>query len=106
MTSRAGHPPAIGIGPRLSSVSDSAISARAAAAAAGGGLLLVVAAYVIPRWWYRDIDVEFAPLHASWDPKFPSAALATAAIGITMALVLPSLANRLPWRPLLGVAYG
>ena len=87
-------------------MSDSAISARAAAAAAGGGLLLVVAAYVIPRWWYRDIDVEFAPLHASWDPKFPSAALATAAIGITMALVLPSLANRLPWRPLLGVAYG
>lgn len=81
------------------------ISARTAAASAAGGLLLVVAAYVVPRWWYEDIDVEFAPLHASWDPKLPPAAVAVIAIGIALALVLPSLAARLRWPALLLVAF-
>lgn len=91
--------------PRLTSVSTPVISARTAAVSAVGGLLLVVAAYVVPHWWYEDIDVKFAPLHASWDPKFPPAALAVIAIGIVLALVLPSVAARLRWPTLLLAAF-
>ncbi len=91
--------------PRLTSVSRPVISARNAVVSAAGGLLLVVAAYVIPRWWYEDIDVEFAPLHATWDPKFPLVALLVIALGIALALTLPAVAARLRWPSLLLVAF-
>lgn len=82
------------------------ISARAAAVSAAGGLLLVVAAHLVPRWWYQDIDVEFPPLHATWDPQLPPVAAAVIAVGVVLALMLPPLAVRLRWPALLLVAYG
>ncbi len=87
-------------------MSTSVISARVAVVSAASGLLLVIAAYVVPTWWYQDIDVEFAPLHASWDPKFPVAALLVIALGIVLALVLPRLATTLRWPTLLITAFG
>ncbi|MEO6606062.1 MAG: hypothetical protein ABIN55_10650 [Aeromicrobium sp.] len=76
-------------------------STRAAVLSAAAGLGLVVAAYVIPRRWYKDIDIEFAPLHASWDPKLPTSALVVAALGILLVFVLPRLARTLSWPNLL-----
>ncbi|MEJ7634976.1 hypothetical protein [Aeromicrobium sp.] len=80
-------------------------STRAAVWLAGAGLALVVAAYVIPRWWYQDIDIEFAPLHASWDPGFSASALPAIAIGPVLWIALPNLANRLPWAQMLVTAF-
>lgn len=82
------------------------ISARTAGLSAAGGLMLVVAAHLIPTWWYEDIDIEFAPLHASWDPKLPASALLVIALGIILALALPKLATTLRWPVLLLTAFG
>lgn len=82
-------------------------SSRAAAASAAAGLALVVAAGVVWRWTYKDIDVEFPPLHATWDPRLtptPSTLLAIA-IGLAWWLLLPRLAERLSWRALLATAF-
>ena len=83
----------------------SAPSARAAALSAGAGLALVVTAGVVWRWTYSDIDVEFPPLHATWDPRFGLLTLPAIAIGLTFWLGLPRLAERLPWRALLVTAF-
>ena len=57
------------------------------------------------RWTYKDIDVEFPPLHATWDPRFGSATLPAIAIGLALWLGLPRLAERLSWRALLVTAF-
>jgi hypothetical protein len=86
-------------------VSVPAPSARAAALSAGVGLALVVAAGIVWRWTYTDIDVEFPPLHASWDPRFGLLTLPAIAIGLVLWLGLPRLADRLSWRALLITAF-
>ncbi len=76
-------------------------SPRAAALSAGAGLALVVVAGVVWRWTYQDIDVEFPPLHATWDPRFGGLAIPAVAIGLILWLQLPRLAERLSWPALL-----
>ena len=80
-------------------------SARAAAISAGTGLVIVAAALLVPLWAYKNIDVKFAPLHASWDPKFGALAIPAIVIGIAFALVLPRMAERLSGGRLLVVAF-
>lgn len=80
-------------------------STRAAAWSALAGLALVVAAYVVPIWWYQDIDIEFAPLHASWDPKLPPLVIPAVIVGLVLWLVLPRLAKGLGWGALLLTAF-
>ncbi len=87
-------------------MSKSVSPTRAAALSAGAGLSLVIAAYGIPKRWYKDIDVEFAPLHASWDPKLPLFALVVAALGLLLVLVLPRLARTVSWPTLLVTGFG
>ena len=86
-------------------MSTSSPSARAAALSAGAGVALVVAADVVWRWTYKDIDVEFPPLHATWDPRIGLLTLPAVAIGLTLWLVLPRLAQSLSWRALLATAF-
>ncbi|MCW2799949.1 MAG: hypothetical protein JWQ70_1421 [Aeromicrobium sp.] len=57
------------------------------------------------RWTYTDIDVEFPPLHATWDPRFGLLSLPAVAIGLGMWLVLPRFAERLSWPALLATAF-
>ncbi len=81
------------------------ITARTALLSATAGVLLVIAARLVPTWWYSDIDVEFPPLHATWDPQFPPAAIGAVLIGLALALTLPRLARTLRWPALLAVAF-
>lgn len=77
-------------------------SPRTAAASAGAGLLLVIAAHVLT---YKDFDLKFAPLHASWDPTFGRPAVIATVIGLGLWLTLPRIAAQLSWRPMLLVSY-
>lgn len=77
-------------------------SPRTAALSAGVGLLVVVSARVFA---YPDIDVEFPPLHASWDPTFGPRAMRAIAIGLVLWLVLPRIAERMAWRALLVTSF-
>lgn len=54
---------------------------------------------------YRDIDVKFPPLHASWDPTFGRDGAIAVVIGLALWLVVPRVAARFAWAPMLGVAY-
>lgn len=80
-------------------------STRAAAWSAVAGLALVVAAYVVPLWWYQDIDIEFAPLHASWDPTLPPLVIPAVITGLVLWTILPRLARTLSWAALLATAF-
>ncbi|MDX6277371.1 MAG: methylthioxylose transferase [Nocardioidaceae bacterium] len=86
-------------------MSIAASSPRAAALSAGAGLALVVTAGVVWRWTYSDIDVEFPPLHATWDPRLGLLTLPAIAIGLALWLGLPRLAERLSWPALLLTAF-
>lgn len=80
-------------------------SDRRAIASGGAGLAVVAAAMLVPLWLYTDIDVEFAPLHATWDPRFPPLALQAIAVGLLLLFALPRAASRLRWGGMLATAY-
>lgn len=65
-------------------------------------MTLVAAAMIFA---YRDIDLEFPPLHATWDPGFGRGGVIALAIGLALWLVVPPIAARLAWRPMLVAAY-
>jgi methylthioxylose transferase len=75
---------------------------RTAALSAAAGLALVGAARVFA---YPDFDLEFPPLHATWDPQIGPQALPAVAIGLLLWLALPRVAARASWRTLLLTAY-
>lgn len=72
-------------------------SKRVATLSAVAGLFVVMAAMLVPLWAYTDIDVEFAPLHATWDPGFGFKAIPAVAVGLVLWSVLPRLALKLSW---------
>lgn len=84
---------------------DRRVSAPAAALSAGAGLVLVAAAIIYPEVTGQNVEVNWPPLNAQWDPKFSFKTLPAIAIGLAMVLLLPRLAERLSWRALLGLAF-
>ncbi|MET0929716.1 MAG: hypothetical protein ABWX74_09365, partial [Aeromicrobium sp.] len=83
-------------------MSSPAASPRAAVLSAVAGVALVAAAMVFT---YHDIDLKFPPLHATWDPTFGRQAVIAIVVGLTLWLVVPRVAARLSWGPMLAVAY-
>ena len=77
-------------------------SPRTAVLSAAAGLALVAAAMLLT---YTDIDLELPPLHATWDPGFGRDGAIATAIGLALWLVVPPVAARLAWRPMLLVSY-
>ncbi|MGA8986963.1 hypothetical protein [Aeromicrobium sp.] len=69
---------------------------------AAAGLALVIAARVFA---YDGFDLEFPPLHATWDPRIGRSALPAVAIGLVLWIVLPRIAARASWAALLAAAF-
>ncbi len=80
-------------------------SIRVAIVAASVGCLLVAAAILVPRWTNQDVNVNWPPLHADWDPRFGLMVLPAIALGLILWLVLPGLSERLSWPALLSAAF-
>ncbi|MFJ9539928.1 hypothetical protein ACIRPX_22025 [Streptomyces sp. NPDC101225] len=77
-------------------------------AAAAAALLVVVAAVVGTGIQHRDgsLRVSWPPLLAKWDPHLGPGTPAAVAVAVAVVAYGPSLAVRLPWRPLLLTAWG
>ncbi|MBC7633772.1 hypothetical protein [Aeromicrobium sp.] len=78
---------------------------RAAALSAAAGLTLVLVAHFLPPLTYKDIDLQYPPLHAYWDPRFVTLTIPAVAVGLLLWLTLPLVARAVSWRTLLLVAY-
>ncbi|MBW8794231.1 MAG: hypothetical protein JF597_11730 [Streptomyces sp.] len=71
--------------------------------------LLVLAAVLVGRHLqdaYRNLFVHWPPLFADWDPHVGPGTPAALLVAVAVAAYGPALAVRLPWRGLLGAAWG
>ncbi|MEU3516169.1 hypothetical protein ABZ770_12915 [Streptomyces sp. NPDC006654] len=71
--------------------------------------LLVLAAVLVGRHLqdtYRVLFVHWPPLFADWDPHLGPGTPAAVLVGAAVVAYGPALAVRLPWRGLLGAAWG
>jgi hypothetical protein len=77
-------------------------------AATAAALLVVAAAVVGTGIQHRDgsLRVGWPPLLATWDPHLGPGTPAAIAVAAAVVAYGPSLAARLPWRPLLPVVWG
>lgn len=92
--------------PRVGDVPDLLSSRRAAAGSAVVGLVLVVAAVLVPLWVDEDVEVNWPPLHADWDPRFGLLTLPALVLGVVLVLGLPRLLATVSWRAFLALTYG
>ncbi|MEU9344945.1 hypothetical protein AB0D74_27470 [Streptomyces sp. NPDC048278] len=71
--------------------------------------LLVLAAVLVGRHLqdtYRNLFVHWPPIFADWDPHVGPGTLAALLVAVAVVAYGPNLALRLPWRGLLGAAWG
>ena len=81
-------------------------SRRAAAWSAVVGLLVVVASAVVPRVLDEDVEVNWPPLHAEWDPRFGWLTVPAIVLGILIVVALPRFLATASWRAVLATTYG
>ncbi|NUR01885.1 MAG: hypothetical protein HOY79_36760 [Streptomyces sp.] len=77
-------------------------------AAAAAALLVVTAAVIGTAIEHRNrsLYVPWPPLLAKWEPHLGPGTPAAIAVAVAVAIYGPTLAARLPWRPLLFAAWG
>ena len=68
-------------------------------------MVLVAAALAVPQLWDWNVEVNWPPLNALWEPRLSVMMLPAIVIGLSLVLLLPRLAERLPWRTLLLTAF-
>ncbi|GAQ68038.1 hypothetical protein SsS58_08497 [Streptomyces scabiei] len=72
-------------------------------------VLLVVAAVLVSRqllFAYDNLHVGWQPLYADWGPHVGPGTPAALVVGVAVVAYGPRVAARLPWRALLGAAWG
>ncbi|GAB2908942.1 hypothetical protein GCM10027075_05620 [Streptomyces heilongjiangensis] len=72
-------------------------------------VLLVVAAVLVGRhlhFAYDNLHVGWPPLYADWGPHVGPGTPAALVVGVAVVAYGPRVAARLPWRALLGAAWG
>lgn len=91
--------------PTLRYVLDRLTSRRAAALSALAGAVLVAAAIIVPQLTGDDVEVNWPPLHADWDPRIGWLTLPAVVLGIVLVLGLPRVVAAVSWRTTLVIAY-
>lgn len=66
----------------------------------------MVAAMVVPRVLGEDVQVNWPPLHADWDPRLGWLTLPAVLLGAVLVLALPRLLATCSWRAVLALTYG
>ncbi|EFQ82138.1 hypothetical protein HMPREF0063_12662 [Aeromicrobium marinum DSM 15272] len=69
------------------------------------GALLVAASMLVPLVLEDDVNVNWPPLHADWDPRVSALILPAVAIGLLLWIYLPRLAATVSWGRLLILGY-
>jgi hypothetical protein len=82
---------------------------RADLVCAAAAAALVAVAFVVPQWrgaqWSRHLYAAAAPIFGIWGPHTGPGTGPAIALAILVVLTGPALAQRLPWRPLLLLAW-
>lgn len=81
-------------------------SRRAAAWSAVVGLLVVLASVVVPRVLDEDVEVNWPPLHAEWDPRLGWLTVPAIVLGVLIVVGLPRFLATASWRAVLATTYG
>lgn len=86
-------------------VTDRLKSGRAALLSAAAAVVLVGASIIVPRATGEEVEVNWPPLHADWDPRIGLLTIPAVLIGVLLVVVLPRLAAASSWRRTLLLGY-